>query len=132
MDFDLTEERFMKRQTARDFAEEEDHPNIPATGRRGAFALGDLDEKRPPRLPGDTHFLAVSRHEPGRPQLHRLHRGDRRGWLALGLHQSVHITTVGKTLDRRGTSKQKRRHLPRICCGEILAYFAATSTAAFN
>ncbi len=56
----------------------------------------------------------------------------RKADLPLRSTMSVHITTVGKTLDRRGTSKQKRKHLPRICRGEILAYFAATSTAAFS
>ncbi len=126
MDFDFTEEQLMIRQTVRDFARREIAPVSRQLDREGRFPSELLAKMAP------LGFLGV----PFAPEfggmglshlsyilfLEEMGRAN----MALCTSMSVHMSTVGKTIEQWGTPEQKRKYLPRMSRGEILGCFCAT------
>lgn len=126
MDFSFTEEQLMVRQTVRDFARKEIVPVSRQLDREGGLPSELLAKMAPlgylgvPFAPeyggmGISHLgYILFLEEMGRANL------------ALCATVSVHMSTVGRTIEQWGTPEQKRKYLPRMSRGEILGCFCAT------
>jgi butyryl-CoA dehydrogenase len=126
MDFELTEEQQLVRETARAFTESE----IVARGRendRNAYFDLDLVAK----LAAQGYLGAVVPAEYGGAGLDYLTYGlvveeIGRGDSAMRTVVSVQTSLVCSSILRFGTEEQKRRYLPKLCSGEWLACFGLT------
>jgi butyryl-CoA dehydrogenase len=126
MDFELTEEQQLVRETARAFTESE----IVARGRendRNEFFDLDLVAK----LAAQGYLGAIVPAEFGGAGLDYLTYGlvveeIGRGDSAMRTVVSVQTSLVCSSILRFGTEEQKRRYLPRLCSGEWLACFGLT------
>jgi butyryl-CoA dehydrogenase len=126
MDFELTEEQQLVRETARAFTESEVVPRGRENDRNAYFDLelvaklaaqGYLGAIVPPEYGGAgldylTYGLVVE----------EIGRGDS----AMRTVVSVQTSLVCSSILRFGTEEQKRRYLPKLCSGEWLACFALT------
>jgi butyryl-CoA dehydrogenase len=126
MDFELTEEQQLVRETARAFTESE----IVARGRendRNAYFDLDLVAK----MAAQGYLGAIVPAEYGGAGLDYLTYGlvveeIGRGDSAMRTVVSVQTSLVCSSLLRFGTEEQKRKYLPKLCSGEWLACFALT------
>jgi alkylation response protein AidB-like acyl-CoA dehydrogenase len=126
MDFELTEEQQLVRETARAFSESE----IVARGRendRNEYFDLDLVAK----LAAQGYLGAIVPAEYGGAGLDYLTYGlvveeIGRGDSAMRTVVSVQTSLVCSSILRFGTEEQKRRYLPKLCSGEWLACFALT------
>src|SRR5918992_4479130 len=126
IDFELTDEQQLIRETARDFTDREIVPVARENDRNERFDT-DLVRKL-----GDMGYLGpiVSEEYGGRGLDYRTYalvveeigRGDSSARTVV----SVQTSLVCSSIERWGTEEQKQRWLPKLCSGEILDCFALT------
>jgi len=126
MNFDLTEEQKLIRDTVRRFAEQEIAPRAADHDRAGRLprelitrlaALGFLGGPIPNEYGGsglDYLSHAIITEEVGRADS------------SLRTTLSVQVSLVALSLVRWGTEEQKRRYLPELCAGRLLGCFGLT------
>lgn len=126
MDFELTDEQRLIRETARRFAEQEIAPVAGENDRAGRFprelinrmaAMGFLGGPIPKEYGGsglDYISHAILTEEVGRADS------------SLRTTLSVQVSLVALTILKWGTEEQKRRHLPDLCAGRMLGCFGLT------
>jgi alkylation response protein AidB-like acyl-CoA dehydrogenase len=126
IDFELTDEQRLIRETAREFADREIIPVARDNDRNERFDL-DLVKKL-----GDMGYLGpiVSEEYGGRGLDYRTYaliveevgRGDSSARTVVSVQTSLVCTSI----ERWGSEQQKRDYLPRLCTGEILGCFGLT------
>ena len=126
IDFELTDEQRLIRETAREFADREIVPVARDNDRNERFDL-DLVRKL-----GEMGYLGpiVSEEYGGRGLDYRTYaliveevgRGDSSARTVV----SVQTSLVCSSIERWGSEEQKREWLPRLCSGEILGCFGLT------
>ena len=126
IDFELTDEQQLIRETARDFADREIIPVARDNDRNERFDL-DLVKKL-----GDMGYLGpiVAEEYGGRGLdyvtygliVEEIGRGDSSARSVV----SVQTSLVCSSIQRWGTEEQKQEWLPRLCSGEILGCFGLT------
>ena len=126
IDFELTDEQRLIRETARDFADREIIPVARDNDRAERFDT-DLVKKL-----GDMGYLGpiVSEEYGGRGLDYRTYaliveeigRGDSSARTVV----SVQTSLVCSSIQRWGSEEQKREWLPRLCSGEVLGCFGLT------
>jgi butyryl-CoA dehydrogenase len=126
MDFELTEEQQLVRETARAFTESEIVARARENDRNQQFDL-DLVAK----LAAQGYLGAIVGPEYGGAGLDYLTYGlvveeIGRGDSAMRTVVSVQTSLVCSSILRFGTEEQKRRYLPKLCSGEWLACFGLT------
>ncbi len=126
MDFDLTDEQVLVRDTARDFAEREIAPRARDNSRNEHFDL-ELVAK----LADQGYLGAIVPREYGGAGLDYLTYGlvvehVGRACSAMRTVVSVQTSLVCSVIVKFGTEEQKHEYLPRLCSGEILGCFALT------
>ncbi|MGE3151292.1 MAG: acyl-CoA dehydrogenase family protein [Nitrospiraceae bacterium] len=126
MDFELTEEQRLIRETVRRFAEQELAPGASERDRAGRIPrevidrmaeMGFLGGPLPKEYGGaglDYIGHAVITEEIGRVDS------------SLRTTLSVQVSLVGLTILKWGTEEQKRRYLPGLCTGRMLGCFGLT------
>lgn len=126
MDFDLSDEQRLIRETVRRFAEQELAPVAEDHDRAGRFprelitrmaAMGILGGPIPKEYGGSgldylSHALITE----------EIGRADS----SLRTTLSVQVSLVALSLERWGTEEQKRRYLPELCAGRLLGCFGLT------
>jgi alkylation response protein AidB-like acyl-CoA dehydrogenase len=126
VDFDLTDEQQLIRQTAREFTDGEVVPRAGENSRNHHF---DLELVR--KIADQGYLGAIVPHEYGGAELDYVTYGIvceeiGRGCSAMRTVISVQTSLVCSTILRWGTEEQKGRYLPRLCSGEWLGCFALT------
>ncbi len=126
MDFDLTDEQRLIRETARTFTDNEIVEHARENDRNEHFDL-DLVAK----IAGQGYLGAIVPREYGGAGLDYLTYGlvveeVGRGDSAMRTVISVQTSLVCSALLRWGTEEQKQRYLPRLCSGEWLGCFGLT------
>src|SRR5712691_4169445 len=126
MDFDLTDEQQLVRETARNFTDKEIVPRARDNDRNEHFDL-DLVSK----LAAQGYLGAIVPREYEGAALDYLTYGliveeVGRGCSAMRTVISVQTSLVCSSIVRWGTEEQKRRYLPRLCSGEWLGCFGLT------
>ena len=126
IDFELTDEQRLIRETAREFADNEIFPKARENDRNEHFDL-DLLKKL-----GDMGYLGpiVSEEYGGRGLDYRTYaliveevgRADSSARTVVSVQTSLVCTSI----ERWGSEEQKHRWLPRLCSGEILGCFGLT------
>lgn len=126
MNFEITEEQAMIRDTIRDFAEKEVAP-VSRENNRNEHFPSDLISKL-----GEMGVLGLnlpSEYGGGGADyisyclmLEELGRVD----LGVAVTVSVHLSLGGKTVLQWGTEEQKQKYLPRMASGEMLSCLATT------
>ncbi|MDP2683081.1 MAG: acyl-CoA dehydrogenase family protein [Deltaproteobacteria bacterium] len=126
MNFDLTEEQKMVKETARKFAEREIMPfarendvkeHFPIEIFRKMAGLGFLGGPIPEKYGGaglDFISDAIIFEEIGRADS------------SLRTALSVQVSLVGLTILKWGTEEQKQKYIPKLCKGEFIGCFALT------
>ena len=126
IDFELTDEQQLVRDTAREFADGEIVPRARESDRSGRFdtemvgklaEIGFLGAILPEEYGGrgvDYRTYALIVEEIGRADS------------SVRTVVSVNTSLVGVALERWGTEEQKLAHIPGICSGEALGCFALT------
>ncbi|MBA2440622.1 MAG: acyl-CoA dehydrogenase family protein [Thermoleophilaceae bacterium] len=126
MDFELTDEQRLVRDTAREFADAEIAPRARESDRSGRFdtevvakmaSMGFIGAILPEEYGGrgiDHRTYALIVEEIGRADS------------SVRTVVSVNTSLVGAAIATWGSEGQKRRHLPGICSGEALGCFALT------
>jgi butyryl-CoA dehydrogenase len=126
MDFDLTDEQHLIRETARDFTNKEIVPRARENDRNAHFDL-ELVAK----LAAQGYLGAIVPREYGGAGLDYITYGlvveeIGRGCSAMRTVISVQTSLVCSAILRWGTEEQKRHYLPRLCSGEWLGCFGLT------
>jgi butyryl-CoA dehydrogenase len=126
MDFELTDEQRLVRETARAFVDNEIVERARENDRNEHFDL-DLVAK----IAAQGYLGAIVPNDYGGAGLDYLTYGliveqIGRGDSAMRTVVSVQTSLVCSAILRWGTEEQKRRYLPRLCSGEWLACFALT------
>ena len=126
MDFDLTDEQKLVRETARSFTDREIVPRARDNDRNHHFDT-DLVAK----IAGQGYLGAIVPREYGGAGLDYLTYGlvveeIGRGCSSMRTVISVQTSLVSSALLRWGTEEQKHAFLPRLCSGEWLGCFALT------
>ncbi|OGO23385.1 MAG: acyl-CoA dehydrogenase [Chloroflexi bacterium RBG_16_50_9] len=126
MDFELTEEQSMIRNTVRDFAEKEIAPVARDNSRNENFPV-ELVKKM-----GEMGFLGLNlpaEYGGGGADyisycvmLEELAHAD----ISVATTVSAHISLAGKSIEHWGTEQQKSKYLPKIASGEIFGCFGTT------
>jgi butyryl-CoA dehydrogenase len=126
MDFDLTDEQGLVRETARRFTDREVIPAANENARRHHF---DVDLVR--KIADQGYLGAIVPREYGGAGLDHLTYGliveeIGRGDSAMRTVISVQTSLVCSSILRWGTEEQKQHYLPKLCSGEWLGCFALT------
>jgi butyryl-CoA dehydrogenase len=126
MDFDLSDEQKLIRETARDFADREIAPRARDNDRNHHFDL-ELIAK----MAEQGYLGAIVPRQYGGPGLDYLTYGliveeVGRACSAMRTVISVQTSLVCSAIVRWGTEEQKHRYLPKLCSGEWLGCFALT------
>jgi alkylation response protein AidB-like acyl-CoA dehydrogenase len=126
MDFDLTDEQRLIRETARDFAEGEIVPRARDNDRKAHF---DLELVR--KIAAQGYLGAIVPQQYGGAGLDYLSYGlvvEQIGRACSSMRTVVSVQTslVCSAILRWGTEEQKQRCLPKLCSGEWLACFGLT------
>jgi butyryl-CoA dehydrogenase len=126
MDFDLTDEQRLIRETARDFTDNEIVPRARDNDRNSHF---DLELVR--KLAAQGYLGAIVPREYGGAGLDYLTYGlvveqIGRGCSAMRTVISVQTSLVCSAILRWGTEQQKQTYLPKLCSGEWLGCFGLT------
>jgi butyryl-CoA dehydrogenase len=126
MDFDLTDEQHLVRDTARTFTDREIVPRARENDRNHHFDL-ELIAK----MAEQGYLGAIVPREYGGAGLDYLTYGliveqVGRGCSAMRTVVSVQTSLVCSAILRWGTEEQKRRYLPKLCSGEWLGCFGLT------
>jgi butyryl-CoA dehydrogenase len=126
MDFQLSDEQKLIRETAREFAEREILPNVRENDRAGRF------DRELARKLGEVGFLgAPVAEEYGGRSLDYVSYGliaEEIGRADSSARTVISVVTslVAGPIEKWGTEEQKRRWLPRLCSGEDLGCFGLT------
>jgi butyryl-CoA dehydrogenase len=126
VDFDLTDEQQLIKQTAREFTDGEVVPRAGENSRNHHFDLELV------RMIADQGYLgAIVPREYGGAELDYVTYAlvceeIGRGCSAMRTVISVQTSLVCSTILRWGTEEQKQRYLPRLCSGEWLGCFGLT------
>jgi alkylation response protein AidB-like acyl-CoA dehydrogenase len=130
MNFDLTEEQEMIRQTVQEFAQKELIPKVDEAEEKGEFPkevikkaadLGFLGATIPPEYGGsgvDSISAAILIEELSR------------AWTSIGTIVHVHNSVCCWPINHFGTEEQKKRYLPKLAKGEIIGAFSLTEPEA--
>ncbi len=130
MNFDLTEEQEMIRQTVQEFAQKELIPIADEAEEKGEFPrevikkaadLGFLGATIPPEYGGsgvDSISAAILIEELSR------------AWTSIGTIIHVHNSVCCWPMNHFGTEEQKKRYLPKLARGEIIGAFTLTEPEA--
>lgn len=130
MDFGLTEEQEMIRQTVREFAEKELKPKVEEFEEKGGFPceiinkaadLGFLGATIPPEYNGagiDSISAAILIEELSR------------AWTSVGTIIHVHNSVACWPMNHFGTEEQKRKYLPKMATGKMIGAFTLTEPEA--
>lgn len=126
MDFELTDEQQLVRDTAREFAEREIAPRARDNSRNEHF-----DTDLVARIAAQGYLGAIVPREYGGAGLDHITYGlvveqVGRACSAMRTVVSVQTSLVCSVIVKFGTEEQKRDLLPRLCAGEILGCFALT------
>src|ERR1700754_4400648 len=126
MDFDLTDEQQLIRETARQFADRELAERARENDRNAHF-----DTELVAKIAEQGYLGAIVPQEYGGAGLDYLTYGlvveeIGRGDSAMRTVVSVQTSLVCSSILRFGTEEQKRRYLPMLCSGEWLACFGLT------
>src|ERR671924_189665 len=126
MDFDLTDEQQLIRETARDFTDQEIVPRARENDRNHHFDL-ELIAK----MAEQGYLGAIVPREYGGAGLDYLTYGlvveeVGRACSAMRTVVSVQTSLVCSAILRWGTEEQKQRYLPKLCSGEWLGFFGLT------
>lgn len=126
MDFDLTPEQDLVRETARDFTDREVVPRARENSRRHYF---DVELVR--SIAAQGYLGAIVPKEYGGAGLDYITYGViveeiGRGCSAMRTVISVQTSLVCSSILRWGTEEQKQRYLPKLCSGEWLGCFGLT------
>src|ERR671924_2189260 len=126
MDFDLTDEQQLIRETARDFTDQEIVPRARENDRNHHFDL-ELIAK----MAQQGYLGAIVPQEYGGAGLDYLSYGliveqVGRGCSAMRTVVSVQTSLVCSAILRWGTEEQKHHYLPKLCSGEWLGFFGLT------
>src|SRR4051794_22286136 len=126
MDFELSDEQRLIRETARDFTDKEIVPRARENDRNHHFDLELIGKM------AEQGFLgAIVPREYGGAELDYLSYGMiveevGRGCSAMRTVVSVQTSLVCSAIMRWGTEEQKKRYLPKLCSGEWLGCFGLT------
>ncbi|MBS7269420.1 MAG: acyl-CoA dehydrogenase [Candidatus Freyarchaeota archaeon] len=130
MNFDLTEEQEMIRQTVQEFAQKELIPIADEAEEKGEFPkevikkaadLGFLGATIPPEYGGsgvDSISAAILIEELSR------------AWASIGTIIHVHNSVCCWPINHFGTEEQKKKYLPKLAKGEIIGAFTLTEPEA--
>jgi len=126
MDFDLTDEQKLVRETARSFTDKEIVPRARENDRNHHF---DIDLVR--QIADQGYLGAIVPREYGGAGLDYVTYGlvveeVGRGCSAMRTVISVQTSLVCSSILRWGTEEQKQHYLPKLCSGEWLGCFALT------
>src|SRR5215210_7958490 len=126
MDFDLSDEQQLIRETARDFTDKEIVPRARDNDRNHHF-----DTELVRKIADQGYLGAIVPREYGGAGLDYLTYAIvceelGRGCSAMRTVISVQTSLVCSTILRWGTDEQKERYLPRLCSGEWLGCFGLT------
>jgi butyryl-CoA dehydrogenase len=126
MEFELTDEQQLIRETAREFTDNEIAPRARDNDRNEYFDL-ELVAK----IAAQGYLGAIVPQEYGGPGLDYLTYGLiveqlGRGCSSMRTVVSVQTSLVCSAILRWGTEEQKQRYLPKLCSGEWLGCFALT------
>jgi butyryl-CoA dehydrogenase len=126
MDFDLTDEQRLVRETARAFADNEVVPRARENDRNHHF-----DTELISKIAAQGYLGAIVGEEYGGAGLDYVTYGlvveeVGRGCSAMRTVISVQTSLVCSSILRWGTEEQKREYLPRLCSGEWLGCFGLT------
>src|SRR3989440_8812727 len=126
MDFDLTDEQKLIRETARDFTDNEIVPRGRDNDRNEHF-----DVELVGKIADQGYLGAIVPREYGGAGLDYVTYGlvveeVGRGCSAMRTVISVNTSLVCSSLLRWGTEEQKRQYLPKLCSGEWLGCFCLT------
>src|SRR5947199_1565768 len=126
MDFELTDEQRLIRETARDFTDKEIVDRARENDRNEHF---DLDLVR--KIADQGYLGAIVPREYGGAELDYLTYGlvveqVGRGCSAMRTVISVQTSLVCSSILRWGTEEQKQQYLPKLCSGERLGCYALT------
>jgi alkylation response protein AidB-like acyl-CoA dehydrogenase len=126
MDFQLSDEQKLIRETAREFADKEILPRVRDNDRAGRF------DRELARKMGEVGYLGapVAEEYGGRGLdyigygliVEQIGRADSSARTVV----SVVTSLVGGSIERWGTEEQKKEWLPRLCSGEALGCFGLT------
>ena len=126
MDFELSEEQIMIRNTVRDFAEKEIAP-VARDNNRNEYFPADLVKKM-----GDMGFFGLNLPAEygggGADYISYCIMMEELGYADMGMAVTVssHTSLVCKNILKWGTEEQKRRYLTKLTSGEMLGCFGAT------
>ena len=126
MDFELSEEQIMIRNTVRDFAEKEIAP-VARDNNRNEHFPADLVKKM-----GDMGFFGLNLPAEygggGADYISYCIMMEELGYADMGMAVTVssHTSLVCKNILKWGTEEQKRRYLTKLTSGEMLGCFGAT------
>jgi butyryl-CoA dehydrogenase len=126
MDFDLTDEQRLIRETARAFTDKEIVPRARENDRNHHF-----DTELVARIAEQGYLGAIVPREYGGAGLDYVTYGliveeVGRGCSAMRTVVSVQTSLVCSAIMKWGTEEQKRKYLPKLCAGEWLGCFALT------
>src|ERR1700753_960599 len=126
MDFALTDEQRLVKETARDFTDKEIVPRSRDNDRNAHF-----DTELVAKLAEQGYLGAIVPQEYGGAGLDYLTYGliveeVGRGDSSMRTVVSVQTSLVCSAIVRWGTEEQKQRYLPKLCSGEWLACFGLT------
>jgi alkylation response protein AidB-like acyl-CoA dehydrogenase len=126
MDFELSDEQRLVKQTAREFSDREVAPRATENARNRHF---DLELVR--KIADQGYLGAIVPRQYGGAELDYVTYGILaeeigRGCSAMRTVISVQTSLVCSTILRWGTEQQKRRYLPLLCSGEWLGCFGLT------
>jgi alkylation response protein AidB-like acyl-CoA dehydrogenase len=126
MNFDLTDEQQLVRETARDFSDREIAPRARDNDRNEHF-----DTELVARMAAQGYLGAIVPQEYGGAALDYVTYGliveeVGRACSSMRTVVSVQTSLVASSLMRWGTEEQKRTYLPKVCSGEWLGCFGLT------
>jgi alkylation response protein AidB-like acyl-CoA dehydrogenase len=126
MDFDLTDEQQLVRETARDFSQKEIAPRARDNSRNHHF-----DTELVQKIAAQGYLGAIVPKEYGGPGLDYLTYGfivEEVGRACSGMRTVVSVQTslVASAILKWGSEEQKHHYLPKLCSGEWLGCFALT------
>src|SRR5215813_6381536 len=130
MDFELTEEQRMVRDTTRGYAEKELKPVASRLDHDGVYTQAQLEKLGAMGLMGV--FVPEQLGGSGLDRVAYVAALEEisKVWASLGVIMSVNNSLVCGPLVRFGTEAQKKRYLPRVASGEWLGCYALTEPSA--
>ncbi len=130
MDFQLTEEQQLIRQTAREFADQEVAPTAKARDREHRFPREELRKAAELGFMGMLVPEAYGGSELGTLATIMVIEEVSRACASTGVTLSVHNSLVTSPLTKFGSEEQKQEWLPRLATGELLGGYALSEANA--